>query len=125
MVCVTLSESREQPHDMESCTGALVRALTFLGKRWNGLILANLTLSPAGFADLRRRVGTITDSVLSDRLTELADVGMVKRVVVPDTRPPTVRYELTGAGLALAPAFEQLTKWAAVNLKPEDCAKRG
>jgi DNA-binding HxlR family transcriptional regulator len=118
MVCVTVSE---QPHDMEACDGALVRAFAFLGKRWNGVILANLGVGPAGFADLRRRVGSITDSVLSDRLSELANVGLVERVVVPDTRPPTVRYELTEAGLALTPVFEQLTRWAATNLKRGDC----
>jgi DNA-binding HxlR family transcriptional regulator len=53
--------------------------------------------------------------VLSDRLTELAGVGLVERTVA-DTRPPTVRYELTPAGVSLLPVLDQLAGWAAGNL---------
>ena len=56
-----------------ACEAGLARAFDFLGKRWNGVILGTLSSGPAGFAELRRGVGTITDSVLSDRLTELTE----------------------------------------------------
>jgi len=62
-----------------ACEAGLVRAFEFLGKRWNGVILGTLSSGPAGFAELRRGVGSITDSVLSDRLTELADGGLIDR----------------------------------------------
>jgi len=102
-------------HDVQVCGTWLGRAFEFLGKRWNAVILAALGEGPAGFADLRRSVGAITDSVLSDRLSELAGVGLIERTVA-DTRPPTVRYELTPAGLALLPVLDQLAGWAAGNL---------
>ena len=121
MFCVTLSESQPQEHDAASCDAALVRAFAFLGKRWNGVILATLGVGPTGFADLRRRVGTITDSVLSDRLTELARAGLVDRVVDADTRPPAVRYALTAAGVALLPVFDELATWAHTNLPGGRC----
>lgn len=109
--------------DPEACDAALVRAFQFLGKRWNGVLLASLGARPVGFADLRRRVGAITDSVLSDRLTELTQAGLVVRSVVPDTRPPAVRYQLSEAGVALLPVFEKLTRWAEENLSERECAK--
>lgn len=98
-------------HDAPACERALGRAFGLLGKRWNGLIVAVLAPSPTGFADLRRRIGPISDSVLSDRLTELADAGIVERSVT-DTRPPGVQYGLTPAGRALVPILEQVADWA-------------
>jgi DNA-binding HxlR family transcriptional regulator len=72
-----------------------------------------------GFAELRRGVGAITDSVLSDRLAELADGGLVERTVT-DTRPPGVTYSLTPAGADLLPILHQLAAWADASL-PARC----
>ncbi len=94
-----------------TCDAGLVRAFGFLGKRWNGIILGSLSTGPAGYAELRRVVGTITDSVLSDRLTELAAGGLIERTVT-DTRPPGVTYGLTAAGSALLPMLHELARWA-------------
>jgi DNA-binding HxlR family transcriptional regulator len=98
-------------HSVPACEAALGSAFGLLGKRWNGIILGVLGAGPLGFADLRRGVGAITDSVLSDRLTELAGAGLVRRTVT-DTRPPGVSYGLTSSGAALAPILGQLAKWA-------------
>jgi DNA-binding HxlR family transcriptional regulator len=75
------------------------------------VILAALSTGPVGYAELRRGVGTITDSVLSDRLTELAAGGLIERTVT-DTKPPGVTYALTAAGAALFPILQQLAGWA-------------
>ena len=87
------------------------------------MILATLRHGPLGFADLRRAVGAITDSVLSERLTELSLAGLVARSV-SDTRPPSVSYQLTSAGTSLLPVFEQLAKWAADNLPERECLEQ-
>jgi DNA-binding HxlR family transcriptional regulator len=102
-----------------TCDAGLVRAFDFLGKRWNGVILGVLSSGPAGFADLRRGVGTITDSVLSDRLIELANGGLIVRTV-SDSRPPAVTYCLSPAGSALLPILAELARWALKHL-PENC----
>ena len=106
----------EVPHAEHSCEAGLARAFDFLGKRWNGVILGTLSSGPAGFAELRRGVGSITDSVLSDRLNELAEGGLVTRTVT-DGRPPGVSYSLAPAGEALLPILQQLTTWAEANLR--------
>lgn len=94
------------------CGANVARAFEFLGKRWNGVILAALRQGPTGFAELRRGVGAITDSVLSDRLSELARAALVQREVT-DARPPGVAYSLTPKGAALGPILDELGNWAA------------
>lgn len=106
------------------CDAALARAFGFLGKRWNGVLLATLEAGPAGFTDLRRSVVGITDSVLSDRLSELAAAGLVERTVL-DARPPGVRYALSPAGRALLPVLDELASWAAVHLPADGSCSQG
>ena len=106
---------RDDGHEPRECDAALTRAFVFLGKRWNGVLLATLLNGPAGFAELRRAVGGISDSVLSERLTELTRAGLIERSVEPGP-PITVEYALTVAGKGLLPAINELTEWAAVNL---------
>lgn len=99
------------PKQAVQCDAALADAFGLLGKRWNGLILDVLSHGPCGFAVLRRAIGTITDSMLSDRLSELAEAGLVAREVT-NTRPPGVSYTLTDSGRALVPILDQLSAWA-------------
>lgn len=102
-------------HSAPVCDKALVRAFGFLGKRWNGVILGTLMEHTASFSELRRSVAGISDSVLSDRLAELAGAGLVRRSV--DAGPPVaVSYSLTESGTALLPALTELTTWARTNL---------
>ncbi len=108
-------------HEPRVCDAALARAFDFLGKRWNGVLLGTLQNGPAGFAELRRAVAGISDSVLSDRLGELTGAGLVVRTV--EQGPPvSVSYALTRSGAALLPALTALTEWSAQNLTAERCA---
>ncbi|CCQ15008.1 Transcriptional regulator, HxlR family [Rhodococcus sp. AW25M09] len=108
--------STNQPsHEPRGCDGALATAFGFLGKRWNGILLATLMDGPMGYSYLRRAVGSISDSVLSDRLGELGKAGLVLRTV--DEGPPiSVQYSLTPSGQALLPSLQALTDWASKNL---------
>lgn len=113
---IPVAGTKTQQHEAPVCDAALSSAFGLLGKRWNGIILGVLRGGPSGFAELRRGIGSITDSMLSDRLTELCASGLVERTVT-DTRPPGVSYELTAAGIALVPILDQLAEWAANHLK--------
>lgn len=112
-------------HHPAACDGALTHAFRFLGKRWNGIILATLQHGPLGFAELRRAVEGISDSVLSERLSELCSAGLVLREV--ESGPPVmVRYRLTPAGEALAPILRELAAWASCHLpQSPPAAQRG
>ncbi len=107
-------------HGPPSCDAALARAFGFLGKRWNGVLIGSLVGGPAGFAQLGRSVVGISESVLSDRLSELTRAGVVERKV-HDGPPVTVTYELTPCGEALVPALRALARWANESLPPTDC----
>src|SRR6201989_2408184 len=110
-----MSAKAEVVHEPRACESAWTRAFGFLGKRWNGVLLGTLVQGPAGFAELKRAVVGISDSVLSERLTELVGAGLVQRFV--DEGPPlAVTYQVTPAGQALMPALTALTDWAAANL---------
>lgn len=106
----------------EACVrgdAALARAFEFLGKRWNGLVLGSLRDGPAGFRELSRAIDGISDSVLSDRLSDLTGAGLIARTV--DEGPPLgVSYALTSRGKALIPALEQISLWAEEHLVDDE-----
>lgn len=107
----------EVEHELHVCDAAVTLAFSVLGKRWNGMIVSSLGSGPSTFVALRRAVSGISDTVLSDRLAELADAGLVARTV--DAGPPvTVSYALTDSGRGLLPILDQLGTWASANLVP-------
>ena len=97
---------------------ALARAFAFLGKRWNAVLLRALQSGPAGFRELAREVRGISDSVLSDRLADLAGAGLIARTVSAGP-PVSVSYALTARGEALMPALAQISEWAQEHLPPD------
>ncbi|MDW5598815.1 helix-turn-helix domain-containing protein [Conexibacter stalactiti] len=113
----------DSPHTAEACitsSGALARAFRFLGKRWNAVVLGHLSGGAAGFRELSRGLDGISDSVLSDRLSDLVAGGLITRTV--DAGPPVaVSYALTERGRALMPALEQISRWAQENLPADGC----
>jgi DNA-binding HxlR family transcriptional regulator len=106
-----LQDGSARADECARAEATLVRAFDLLGKRWTGVVLATLREGPAGFRALGRAVEGISDSMLSDRLGELARAGLVSRTVSQGP-PVSVRYELTEAGRALLPALEQISRWA-------------
>jgi DNA-binding HxlR family transcriptional regulator len=117
----TTRKPRPDPASDECARGdaALARAFGFLGKRWTGVILGSLSAGPAGFRELSRAIEGISDSVLSDRLSDLAGAGLIARTV--DEGPPlAVSYALTDRGTALIPALEQISLWAQEHLLQDE-----
>jgi DNA-binding HxlR family transcriptional regulator len=105
----------DDEHTVTRCDAALSHAFGILGKRWNGMILGSLMEAPGGFSELRRGLGGISDSVLSDRLSELTAAGVVVREVDPGP-PVAVRYRLSESGQALGPVLRDLMTWAREHL---------
>src|SRR6185436_3561893 len=86
-------------------------ASELIGRRWTGAIIFVLLRSRCRFATLREAIPDITDRMLSERLQELEDEGIVDRTVVPET-PVRVEYSLTKKGKALAEAIDSIANWA-------------
>lgn len=106
-----------ETHEAVRCDAAITLAFSVLGKRWNGMILDALGNGAHSFVMLRRAVTGISDAVLSERLTGLAEVGLVVRAV--EAGPPvTVSYCLSEGGRSLMPVLGQLGTWARDHLTP-------
>jgi DNA-binding HxlR family transcriptional regulator len=99
--------TRETP---ELCT-RFHRASELIGRRWTGAIIFVLIKSRCRFATLRDAIPDITDRMLSERLQELEEEGIVERTVVPET-PVRVEYALTRKGRELGAAIKAITDWA-------------
>ncbi len=86
-------------------------AIELIGRRWTGAIIFLLLRSRCRFAVLRDAIPDITDRMLSERLQELEQKGIVERTVVPET-PVRVEYALTKKGRALAAVMDAVADWA-------------
>ncbi|WP_235940961.1 winged helix-turn-helix transcriptional regulator [Paramicrobacterium fandaimingii] len=107
----------DRESETRMCDAAITLAFSVLGKRWNGMILAVLGQGEASFVGLRKAVSGISDTVLSDRLTELVEAGLVSRDV-SNGPPISVSYGLTAAGAEIVPTIDSLGDWAMRNLRP-------
>jgi DNA-binding HxlR family transcriptional regulator len=97
-------------------------ALELVGERWALLVVRDLILGPKRFTDLRRGLPRIPTNVLSARLKELEEAGIIRRRLLP--RPSTgIVYELTDCGRELEDIVLRLGLWGASSLgdpRPED-----
>lgn len=100
------------------CDVALTSVFGVLGKRWTGLVIGVLLERPARFAEIARAIPGITESMLSTRLAELKDAGLVTREVL-EGPPIASLYRLTPSGEALRPALMALGAWAHAHLGAE------
>jgi DNA-binding HxlR family transcriptional regulator len=86
-------------------------AIELIGRRWSGAIIFVLMNGPASFSEILPQVPELSDRLLSERLKELEEAGVVSREVIP-SRPPKVSYALTEKGRALQPALIAVSAWA-------------
>jgi DNA-binding HxlR family transcriptional regulator len=88
----------------------VAHSLDLLGERWALLVVRELLFGPKRFTDLRAGLPGASADMLSQRLRELQDGGIVRR---HRTQPPASAwvYELTEWGLELEPIFNHLGRW--------------
>src|SRR5689334_4143518 len=102
----------EQTQACGSCCPRYHEAVELVGKRWTGAIL--YVLLHGGrlrFTEIANAVPDLSDRLLSERMKELEQRGIVARHVSEGT-PTKVCYELTEKGRQLAPAMAELKSWA-------------
>lgn len=88
----------------EGCLAA--HALNLIGDRWALLVVRELMFAPKRFQMIRAGMPGITATVLTGRLAQLQDAG----IVAQDDRLGI--YSLTDAGRGLLPVLEELCRWA-------------
>src|SRR5262249_20617800 len=96
----------------------LAHALELVGGRWALVLVSDLIRGPKRFSELQRGQPRIPSNVLSARLKEREDAGVVHRRVLP--RPARgVGYELTEYGRELEEIVLRLGLWGAKSMPAE------
>lgn len=105
---------RTDPWSDDACP--IARTMSVLGQRWAILIVREAMLGRSRFSEFRDQLGVASD-VLSARLSELVDAGVLEAV---DYRQPgdrvRSRYVLTAAGRDLAPVLGAIGQWGGVHM---------
>ncbi len=91
--------------------------------RWGLLILVALESGPLRFAQLRDRIGGISEKMLSQNLRSMVRNGLIERSVEPAS-PPRVSYALTALGGDLAGKLRVLVDWSAEHSEEIAAAQR-
>ena len=89
--------------------------LNHLTNRWGTLVMVALATGPHRFAELRRKVGGVSERMLSQTLKELEADGFVLRTAHPVV-PPHVEYRLNPLGLEVAARVAALVDCIEANL---------
>jgi DNA-binding HxlR family transcriptional regulator len=86
-------------------------AMEVLGRPWNGLIMAALQdHGSLRYSEIRARLAAMGDRMLSARLKELEERGLVVRRVMPGP-PVRVAYELSDVGKGFRDVELALSRW--------------
>jgi len=87
------------------------QAAGLIERRWAVSILYASFEGATRFNEFRQAVGAIPPRTLAQRLLELAEAGVLDRVVI-DARPPRVEYRLTARGRELRVVVDAVQHWA-------------
>ena len=88
------------------------RAADLLERRWALGVVYACSAGAARFNEIGQALGTVPPRTLAQRLADLEEAGLLRRVV-HDARPPHVEYRLTEDGARLAEIVESLRRWSA------------
>jgi DNA-binding HxlR family transcriptional regulator len=102
----------------------IARALDVIGERWALLVVRELLLGPKRFTDLRAGLPHLSPDVLSQRLRELEQAGVLRRDKLPPPGAAQV-YELTDRGRELEPIVLGLGRWGSRAPFPADHGELG
>lgn len=107
----------------------MAACMAVLGGAWTPSVIWKLSGGPRRFGELERDIPGISPKMLTARLRELGEKGVVIRKVVP-TSPPSVEYSLSMLGRELLPVIDSIVRvgtrlrQSAVNAAPSVRAAR-
>lgn len=87
------------------------RTLELLSGKWRTHIIYELCKrKTCRFGELKKALNPITNTMLTNTLRDLEQIGIVSRKQFNEI-PPHVEYSLTQKGMDLLPVFTELAKW--------------
>lgn len=87
----------------------LTECMSVIAGAWAPNVIWSLRAGPRRFSELRLDIPPVSAKVLSQRLRELEERGVLRRTVQPTT-PPSVEYSLTELGRELIPALQAIVE---------------
>ena len=78
--------------------------------KWKVLIIRELLTGTKRFGQIKKAVTGITQKVLTSKLRELEQDGLLTREIYEQT-PPKVEYTLTDVGYSLHTVIDALKEW--------------
>lgn len=87
----------------------IAKALEVLGERWTILIVREMLMGASRFNELQRGLNLISPTILTKRLNDLTDAGVVLRKKIPGQRG--YEYFLTEMGKELMPVVKSVGDW--------------
>ncbi|WP_103255917.1 winged helix-turn-helix transcriptional regulator [Tabrizicola aquatica] len=100
-----MSHKNRTPHPM--CP--LSDCMAFIGGAWTPNILWHLAQGPRRFSELRADIPLVSAKVLTQRLRELEERGILLRIVSQGTAA-SVEYRLTELGLEFLPVIQAIAQ---------------
>src|SRR6478609_11592433 len=98
----------DEPKDIKP---KVEKSFELIGKKWTGLIIYVLMSGPKRFSELNESIPALSRRLLTERIKELEDHGIVVRNVIPD-RPIRSEYSLTQKGTELGKILGPISQWA-------------
>jgi DNA-binding HxlR family transcriptional regulator len=83
--------------------------MAFIGGAWTPNVIWYLASGPRRFSELRADIPLVSAKVLTQRLRELEERGILSRAVM-DTSPPSVEYALTDLGMEFMPVIRAIAE---------------
>jgi len=105
---------RQQANVFDSRCGSQ-RVLGLIANRWTALIIYALAGGTQRYSQLQRKIGGVSQKMLTQTLRRLERDGLVERRVYPVV-PPKVEYSLTPLGRTLTEPLQAICKWAEKHL---------
>ena len=101
-----------EENDFQLCP-KFSKTFSILGRKWNGLIIEVLLKEgPQRFKDLAHKVSKCSDRVLVERLKELEEEQIVKKVPLDSCSSCRNMYELTERGMDLKDVMTAVHQWS-------------
>ena len=98
------------------------QVLARIADKWSSLVILALSEGTHRYSELQRRIGGVSQKMLTQTLRSLESDGLVRRTVHPVV-PPMVEYALTPLGRSLEEPLSAVRHWAERHL-PEMLATR-
>jgi len=105
-VALKLRKSKVLKPIPECAVGA---CMWLLGGVWTPNLIWGLSAGPRRFGELRADIPGISAKVLSGRLKDLEDKGVIIRTILA-TSPPSAEYSLSRLGEQLLPAINEIAR---------------